>query len=67
VHFVDEELDHGVIVLQRAVAVDDGDTAESLAEKILREEHEAYSEGIARVISGEWRVQGRQYLRLRDE
>jgi len=67
VHFVDEELDHGVIVLQRAVAVEDGDTAESLAEKILREEHEAYSEGIARVISGEWRVQGRQYLRLRDE
>jgi len=67
VHFVDEELDHGVIVLQRAVAVDDGDTAESLAEKILREEHEAYSEGIARVVSGEWRVQGRQYLRLRDE
>jgi phosphoribosylglycinamide formyltransferase-1 len=63
VHFVDEELDHGVIVLQRAVAVDESDTAESLAEKILREEHEAYGEGIARVISGEWRVQGRRYLR----
>jgi phosphoribosylglycinamide formyltransferase-1 len=65
VHFVDEELDHGVIVLQRAVAVEDSDTAESLEAKILRAEHEAYSEGIARVISGEWTVRGRQYLRAK--
>jgi phosphoribosylglycinamide formyltransferase-1 len=63
VHFVDEELDHGVIILQRAITVDDSDPAVSLAEKILHEEHEAYSEGIARVMSGEWMVRGRRYER----
>jgi phosphoribosylglycinamide formyltransferase-1 len=60
VHFVDEELDHGVIILQRTVAVADDDTPESLSARILREEHEAYSEGIARVIGGGWTVQGRR-------
>jgi len=67
VHFVDEELDHGVIVLQRAVTLEDSDTAESLEEKILREEHEAYSESIARVISGNWTVEGRRYMPNRAE
>jgi phosphoribosylglycinamide formyltransferase-1 len=62
VHFVDEELDHGVIILQRTVAVAEDDTAETLAAKILREEHEAYSEGIARVLSGEWVVRGRRLI-----
>ncbi len=62
VHFVDEELDHGVILLQRTVAVEDTDTAETLAAKILREEHEAYSEGIARVIGGGWKLQGRRLV-----
>lgn len=63
VHFVDEEMDHGVIILQRTVPVEDNDTAETLAARILREEHEAYSEGVARVLSGEWRVEGRKYVR----
>lgn len=63
VHFVDEEMDHGVIILQRTVPVEDNDTAETLAARILREEHEAYSVGVARVLSGEWRVEGRKYVR----
>ncbi len=47
VHFVDEQVDHGTIVLQRAVPVLAGDTEESLSERILREEHLAYPEAIA--------------------
>lgn len=64
VHFVDEELDHGVIVLQRVVPVLDGDDARSLAERILVEEHRAYPEAIARVLSREYRVEGRRYVRV---
>jgi phosphoribosylglycinamide formyltransferase-1 len=64
VHFVDEHLDHGVIVLQRSIAVLDGDDAHSLAERILAEEHIAYSEAIARVLSGEYQVDGRRYARI---
>jgi len=63
VHFVDEKLDHGVIVLQRSIAVLDDDDAHSLADRLLVEEHQAYSEAIARVISGEYRVEGRRYVR----
>lgn len=63
VHFVDEELDHGVIVLQRVVPVMAGDDAHALAERILEQEHVGYSEGIARVISGEYRVVGRRYMK----
>jgi phosphoribosylglycinamide formyltransferase-1 len=63
VHFVDEELDHGVIVLQMAVAVHETDDAHALAERILKQEHVAYSEAIARVLSGEYRVAGRRYVR----
>jgi phosphoribosylglycinamide formyltransferase 1 len=65
VHFVDEHVDHGVIVLQRAIPVLDGDDGHSLAERILDEEHIAYSEAIARVISGEWQIRGRRYLKRR--
>jgi phosphoribosylglycinamide formyltransferase-1 len=64
VHFVDEELDHGVIVLQKAVAVREDDDAHALAERILEQEHAAYPEAIARVLSGEYRVVGRRYVRL---
>ena len=64
VHFVDEELDHGVIVLQKEVAVREGDDAHALAGRILEQEHVAYSEGIARVVSGEYRVVGRRYVRV---
>src|SRR4051812_11626497 len=58
VHFVDEHLDHGPIVLQRAVPVLDRDTVKSLSARILKEEHVAYSEAIAKVLAG-CRVQGR--------
>jgi phosphoribosylglycinamide formyltransferase 1 len=63
VHFVDEQLDHGVIVLQRTVPVVEEDDAHTLAERILEQEHIAYSEAIARVLSGEYRVVGRRYVR----
>jgi phosphoribosylglycinamide formyltransferase 1 len=63
VHFVDEQLDHGVIVLQRTVPVREEDDAHTLAERILEQEHIAYSEAIARVLSGEYRVVGRRYLK----
>jgi phosphoribosylglycinamide formyltransferase-1 len=66
VHFVDEHLDHGVIVLQRSIPVLDTDDAHSLADRILAEEHIAYSEGIARVVSREYEVQGRRYLKRAD-
>ena len=63
VHFVDEELDHGVIVLQRVVTVEDDDNEDTLAARILEQEHQAYTEGIARVLSGEYAIQGRRYLK----
>jgi phosphoribosylglycinamide formyltransferase-1 len=63
VHFVDEELDHGVIVLQRSVDVADEDTADALAAKILKQEHVAYAEAIARVLSGKYKFEGRVYKR----
>ncbi len=63
VHFVDEAVDHGVILLQRAVPVEDDDTAETLSARILAEEHQAYPEAIARVVSGDYLVQGRRFIR----
>ena len=63
VHFVDEQLDHGVIILQRVVPVEDNDTPDTLAARILSEEHKAYPEAIARVLSGDSHVQGRRYLK----
>ena len=63
VHFVDEELDHGVIILQRMVAVDDADSADTLAARILVEEHVAYTEAIARVTSGDYLISNRRYVR----
>ncbi len=62
VHFVDEAVDHGVIILQRAVEVLDDDTAETLSARILAEEHKAYPEAIARVLSGEYEIRGRRYV-----
>jgi len=59
VHFVDEGLDSGPIVKQAAVPVLDHDTAESLAARILKEEHRIYSEAIALVLSGRYRIEGR--------
>lgn len=63
VHFVDEHLDHGAIIVQRAIPVLETDDAHSLAERILAEEHIAYTEAIARVASGEYEIRGRQFLR----
>jgi phosphoribosylglycinamide formyltransferase-1 len=63
VHFVDEHLDHGVIVVQRAIPVLESDDAHSLAGRILAEEHIAYSEAIALVASGEYEIRGRRFVR----
>jgi len=60
VHFVTAELDAGPIVCQAAVPVHDGDTAETLAARILEAEHRLYPEGIRRVAAGGWRVVGRR-------
>jgi phosphoribosylglycinamide formyltransferase-1 len=62
VHFVDEQLDHGAIVRQTAVAVRDDDTVETLAARILAEEHRIYSEAIGVVLSGRWRIEGRRVI-----
>ena len=62
VHFVDEAVDHGVIILQKTVPVHDDDTAETLAARILEQEHLAYPEAICRVLSGEYTIQNRRYV-----
>lgn len=59
VHFVDEALDHGPIILQKAVPVLPDDDEHALSERILKEEHKAYSEAIALVLSGKVAVCGR--------
>jgi phosphoribosylglycinamide formyltransferase-1 len=67
VHFVDEAVDHGVIVLQRPVPVHDDDTADTLAARILEQEHLAYPEAIAKVLSGDYCIAGRRYIRRPSE
>lgn len=62
VHFVDEFLDHGPIVVQTPVPVRDDDSAETLAARILREEHRIYTEAINIVLSGKWRIEGRRVI-----
>jgi phosphoribosylglycinamide formyltransferase 1 len=62
VHFVDEQLDAGPIILQAAVPVLDDDTEEKLAARILAEEHRIYSEAIRIIISERWRVDGRRVV-----
>jgi len=63
VHFVDEELDHGAIIVQKTVPVLDGDDEHSLAERILEQEHIAYSEAISIVLEGNYDVVGRRLIR----
>ncbi len=63
VHFVDEHLDHGVIVLQRVIPVLDSDDAHSLAGRILAEEHIAYSEAIGMVAGGQYEIEDRRYVK----
>jgi phosphoribosylglycinamide formyltransferase 1 len=67
VHFVDEELDHGVIVLQKTVPVFADDDEHTLAARILVQEHVAYAEAIDRVISGRYRFAGRRYVAAQTE
>jgi phosphoribosylglycinamide formyltransferase-1 len=62
VHFVDENLDAGPVVLQAAVPVLDADTPETLSARILAEEHRIYSEAVRIVLEGRFRVEGRRVL-----
>jgi phosphoribosylglycinamide formyltransferase 1 len=61
VHFVDEELDHGAIIVQKTVPVLDGDDEHSLALRILEQEHVAYTEAINLVLGGRFEIVGRRY------
>jgi phosphoribosylglycinamide formyltransferase-1 len=63
VHFVTADLDAGPIIVQRTVPVRDDDTKETLAARILVEEHRAYPEAIALVLDGGWRIDGRRVVR----
>ena len=62
VHFVDEAVDHGTIVLQRTVPMLDDDTEQGLSARILVEEHKAYPEAIAQVLSGKYETRGRRWM-----
>ena len=62
VHFVDENLDAGPIVLQAAVAVADHDTEDSLSARILQEEHRIYSEAVKIVLDGNYKIEGRRVI-----
>jgi len=63
VHFVDEELDHGAIIVQKVVPVLDSDDEHSLAARILEQEHIAYSEAINLALEGEYQIVGRRLIR----
>ena len=62
VHFVDEQLDAGPIIIQAVVPIEDGDTVETLSARILREEHRIYTEAVNIVLSGRYRIGGRRVL-----
>jgi phosphoribosylglycinamide formyltransferase-1 len=62
VHFVDENLDAGPIVLQAVVPIQDCDTEATLSERVLREEHRIYSEAVRIVLEGRYRIEGRRVL-----
>ena len=65
VHFVDEGLDSGPIIKQAMVPVHDGDTLETLSARILVEEHRIYTDAIALVASGRYRIEGRRVVEVR--
>jgi phosphoribosylglycinamide formyltransferase 1 len=67
VHFVDENLDAGPIVIQAVVPVNDCDSVETLSERVLREEHRIYSEAVRIVLEGRYRIEGRRVLITRAE
>ncbi len=62
VHFVDENLDAGPIVMQAVVPVEDGDTEDSLSARILKEEHRIYSEAVKIILEGNYKIAGRRVL-----
>jgi phosphoribosylglycinamide formyltransferase-1 len=62
VHFVDEDLDHGAIILQKAVPVLDTDDEHALADRILEQEHIAYSEALRIVVEGNYQIVGRRMV-----
>lgn len=64
VHFVDENLDAGPIVLQAVVPVLDSDTEESLSARVLKEEHRIYTEAVRLILDGRYRVEGRRVIHL---
>jgi phosphoribosylglycinamide formyltransferase-1 len=64
VHFVDEELDHGAIIVQKSVAVLDTDDESTLAARILEHEHHAYTDAIRIVLEGKFKIIGRRMVRL---
>ena len=65
VHFVDENLDAGPIVLQAVVPVEDSDTEDTLSARILKEEHRIYSEAVRIVLEGKFTLEGRRVIQLR--
>ena len=66
VHLVDEAVDHGVILVQHTVPVLDGDTAETLSARIIVEEHKAYPEAIRMLLSGQYGIVGRRFVRTKE-
>ena len=60
VHFVDEKLDHGPIILQRTIEVKDDDTEEALLERVHREEHKIYPEAVKLFVEGKLKIEGRR-------
>ena len=62
VHFVDEEYDHGQIVLQRVVPVHDDDTPDTLAERVLKEEHKAYPDAVKLFVEGKLEIKDRKVI-----
>lgn len=64
VHFVDEDLDHGAIILQKAVEVADTDTAETLSAKILEYEHVLYADSLRLIAEGKIQIIGRKVVHL---
>jgi phosphoribosylglycinamide formyltransferase 1 len=67
VHFVDENLDAGPIILQSVVPVLDSDTEDTLSEKILGEEHRIYSQAVKIVLEGRFKIEGRRVIQLANQ
>ena len=62
VHFVDEDLDHGAIILQKSVEVSNNETAESLSAKILEQEHALYVEALRKIVAEKYEIVGRRVV-----